>query len=63
MISRIEQMKLYLAEAELDPENNKLYIEDLKLAISSGLYGKEKADMIVGTGFKTNEQRIQTGQD
>jgi len=32
--NRLIQMKKYLEEALLDPENNKLYIEDLKLSIS-----------------------------
>jgi hypothetical protein len=37
-ITRIDQMKQYLAEAEQDPDNNKLYIEDLKLSIE--LFGR-----------------------
>lgn len=30
---RLNRLLKYLAEAELDPNNNKLYIEDLKLSI------------------------------
>lgn len=34
MVSRIETIKQYLAEAEKSPEENKLYIEDLKLSLT-----------------------------
>lgn len=50
-MTRLERMKKYLAEAELNQENNELYIEDLKLAIASGLYDKDNGDIKVGTGF------------
>lgn len=33
MTARLERLQKYLAEAELSPEDNKLYIEDLKLSI------------------------------
>jgi hypothetical protein len=32
-MSRLIRLKKYLAEAELDADNNKLYIDDLKLSI------------------------------
>lgn len=32
---RLDQMKIYLAEAMLKPEENKLYIEDLQLSIAT----------------------------
>jgi len=34
MVSRIETIKQYLAEAEQSPEGNELYIEDLKLSLT-----------------------------
>lgn len=33
-MTRLQQLKAYLAEAELDPDNNQLYIEDLKISIA-----------------------------
>lgn len=32
-MERLELLQQYLTEAELDADNNKLYIEDLKLSI------------------------------
>lgn len=32
-MTRLETLRQYLAEAKLDPDNNKLYIEDLEASI------------------------------
>lgn len=32
-MERLNTLNQYLAEAQLDPENNELYIEDLKISI------------------------------
>lgn len=52
MNDRIDNMKAYLAEAEKDPENNKLYIEDLKLAISSFEDHPFRSTILMESGFK-----------
>lgn len=56
--TRLERLQQYLIKAEADPENNKLYIEDLKVSIE---YAKLNPDVTytnyeVKTGFNIDNQ-------
>lgn len=52
MTARLERLQKYLAEAELSPEDNKLYIEDLKLSIDIFTRAAaNKQEIVVMSGF------------
>lgn len=51
MNERLKTLKQYLAEAEKDPDNNKLYIEDLKESIKY-----EKQARKISSGFELTRE-------
>lgn len=56
-MNRLAQMREYLKIAERDPENNKFYIEDLKLSIEMFETAKQATQIYIGNGiFVDNEQ-------
>ena len=56
--ARLEQMKKYLAEAEKSPEENKLYIEDLKLSIKNfdSMFRRQMEVYKIGAGFVSHDK-------
>jgi hypothetical protein len=46
--ARLKQLKAYLAEAKLDPENNKLYIQDLEESIENFKYLNKRYEAMEG---------------
>ena len=50
-MNRLDNLKSYLKEARKDPDNNKLYIEDLKESIKT-VERYENKEIIIEKGFE-----------
>lgn len=56
--TRLAQLERYLKQAERNPEDNKLYIEDLKISIEHAKLNPEAtyADFEIKSGFSVDNQ-------
>ena len=54
--TRLAQLERYLAQAELNPEDNRLYIEDLKVSIKHAKLNPQMTyhEFAVKQGFNSN---------
>ena len=55
--TRLAQLERYLAQAQKNTEDNRLYIEDLKVSIEHAKLNPERtySDFAVQSGFNENE--------
>lgn len=55
--TRLERLERYLKEAEANPEDNKLYIEDLKVSIECAKLTPNQtySDYAIQNGFKNED--------
>lgn len=58
--TRLAQLERYLKQAERNPEDNKLYIEDLKISIEHAKLNPEAtyADFEIKSGFSVDNKAI-----
>lgn len=54
-MSRLERLERYLKEAEANPEDNKLYIEDLKVSIEHAKLTPNQTYYAIQSGFENED--------